>query len=334
MQSVELFRPKIEQELERIVNDAIEDEYSLLRSMLAYHLGWEGDGAGLRAQGKRIRPVMLLLCAMAAGGDWQPVLPAAAGVELLHNFSLIHDDVEDGGELRHGRPTVWVKWGVPQAINAGDLMFTLANVAILRLRTAFPAGKVLQAQELFQQTCVHLTEGQFLDMWYEAQGELPLTAYWSMVAGKTAALLACCAEMGSMLGGADEAEQKKFRNFGHLLGMAFQVQDDYLGIWGESDLMGKSTSSDLFTRKKTLPVLYGLQQKGRFAARWQAGRISEGDIPFLAQLLEEEGGREYAHTTSVDFTERALAALSEAVGDEPSGAALHQLASQLLGRRL
>ena len=185
--SIEVFRPRIEQELKSVVFELVDDEYSLLRSMLSYHLGWEGDGAGPRAQGKRIRPVMLLLCTTATGGDWQLALPAAAGVELLHNFSLIHDDVEDGGETRHGRQTVWVKWGVPQAINTGDLMFTLANLSVLRLRSSFPAEIVLASQELFQQTCIKLTQGQFLDMWYEAQDDLPLAAYWSMDDGKTAA---------------------------------------------------------------------------------------------------------------------------------------------------
>ncbi len=118
--------------------------------------------------------MLLLLSVVAAGGSWQQALPAAAGVELLHNFSLIHDDVEDNGDLRHGRPTVWVKWGVPQAINAGDLMFTISNQAILRLQQSYPAGVVLRAQELFQETCVKLTQGQYLDMWYEDLDDLPL----------------------------------------------------------------------------------------------------------------------------------------------------------------
>lgn len=328
----EMLRPQVEQELKDVVFASLPDEYALLRGMLSYHLGWEGEGSGRQAQGKRLRPVLLLLCTMAVGGEWESALPAAAGVELLHNFSLIHDDVQDQGEMRHGRPAVWVKWGVPQAINAGDLMFSISNLAVLRLRRAYPAETVLRAQELFQHTCVQLTQGQFLDMWHETQTVLPLDAYWSMVAGKTAALLACCTETGSLLGGAKEAQQKAFREFGHWLGMAFQVQDDLLGIWGEAEKIGKSTSSDLFTRKKTLPVLYGLSKNQGFARRWQAGDFKEEDIPELARLLEEDGAQEYVQTISIKLTRKALTALSDAVQDHPAGNALRQLAGQLLSR--
>ena len=267
-EAFEEFQPIIEKELIAVVQDSVSDAYPVLREMLSYHMGWTGEGAGPQTQGKRLRPVLLLLSVVAAGGDWQQALPAAAGVELLHNFSLIHDDVEDNGDLRHGRPTVWVKWGVPQAINAGDLMFTISNQAILNLRRSYSAEVVLRAQGLFQQTCVKLTQGQYLDMWYENMDNLALDAYWSMVAGKTAALLACCTEMGALLGGADMAVCDKYHQFGHLLGLAFQAQDDLLGIWGDVERIGKSTSSDLFTKKKTLPVIFGLQKNGEFAKQW------------------------------------------------------------------
>lgn len=334
VQAFEAFRPKIEGELKAVVQDSVSDSYPVLREMLSYHMGWEGEGAGPPIQGKRLRPMLLLLSVVAAGGSWQQALPAAAGVELLHNFSLIHDDVEDNGDLRHGRPTVWVKWGIPQAINAGDLMFTISNLAILRLQRSYPAEVVLRAQELFQQTCVKLTQGQYLDMWYENLNDLPLDAYWSMVAGKTAALLACCTEMGAVLGGADNAMYEKYHQFGHLLGLAFQVQDDLLGIWGDEEKIGKSTSSDLYTKKKTLPVIFGLQQNGKFAERWLSGDVKLEEVPEMADLLEKEGAREYTKQMAFDLTTKAQDALDEVLGGHQSGTALQQLTQMLIGRQV
>ena len=129
---MQAMQPAIETELQQLINQSIPSEYPELRAMLTYHMGWEGEGAGPEAQGKRIRPLLVLLCAEAAGGNWRSALPAAAAVELLHNFSLIHDDIQDNSPLRRNRPAVWVKWGAAQAINAGDVLFTLAFVSLQR----------------------------------------------------------------------------------------------------------------------------------------------------------------------------------------------------------
>jgi geranylgeranyl diphosphate synthase, type I len=139
---LQAMRPAVETELQQFINRTLPGEYPEIHQMMAYHLGWEGEGAGPEAQGKRIRPLLVLLAAEAAGGMWQKALPAAAAVELLHNFSLIHDDIQDNSPLRRNRPTVWVKWGTAQAINAGDVMFTLAFMAIQDLaRDAYLLSK-------------------------------------------------------------------------------------------------------------------------------------------------------------------------------------------------
>src|SRR4030067_283120 len=142
--------------------------------MVAYHLGWEGDGAGSDARGKRIRPLLVVLACAAAGGDWGKALPAAAAVELVHNFSLIHDDIQDNSPLRRGRTTVWKHWGIPQAINAGDAMLTLAHLSALRLANTISAEVAIQAATIFQQACLQLTKGQYLDLSYENRRPLSL----------------------------------------------------------------------------------------------------------------------------------------------------------------
>jgi geranylgeranyl diphosphate synthase, type I len=307
--------------------------YRPLRGMLAYHLGWEGPGSGPEAQGKRVRPLLLLLCAAAAGGDWKAALPAAAAVELLHNFSLIHDDIQDQSRLRRGRETVWVQWGVPQAINAGDLMFSLAQLAMLRLDAYHSPQVTLRAARIFQDTCIALTRGQYLDMSYETRQDLDLDDYWPMITGKTAALLAACAQLGGLIGDADPQSISAFRQYGEALGLAFQVQDDWLGIWGDSAVTGKSVDSDLVTGKKTLPVLYGLGQNGAFAARWRSGPITPAETGAIAALLIQEGAQEFTQAAADRLTRQATDALQTAVpASNPACQALTALTQKLLQR--
>jgi len=324
----------IEFELHQVVTRVDGDGLDELHYMLAYHLGWEGEGAGPAASGKRIRPLLVLLSAEAAGGAWQNALPAAAAVELVHNFSLIHDDIEDNSPLRRGRTTVWKKWGIAQAINSGDAMFTLGHLAILRLEETVSAAVALHAARILQETCLRLPQGQYMDISYEARGDLNLEAYWPMVGGKTAALLSACTELGALVAGAPATTRMAYRRFGHCLGLAFQAQDDLLGIWGDAALTGKSNESDLASGKKSLPVLYALGQNGDFARRWQAGPIQAGEVERLANILKEEGAYQYTQEAAGRLTQEALQALEEAKPTGEAGEALRALAHKLLGRKV
>lgn len=324
--------PAIEAELQLAARSGEQAEYHELYDMIAYHMGWEGEGAGPEARGKRIRPLLVTLTSAACGGNWWTALPAAAAVELIHNFSLIHDDIEDNSPMRRGRPTVWSKWGIPQAINVGDAMFTLAHLEMLRLgKTAEPVV-ALQAAVLLQETCLKLTQGQFLDISYEKRFDLSLEAYWLMVSGKTAALLAACTGLGALTAGVRFESLEHYQDFGRNLGLAFQAQDDLLGIWGDAELTGKSSESDLVTGKKTLPVVFGLEQKKDFAQRWSAGPITPDEVPSLARLLETEGAREYTQQAADHFTQKAQESLAAARPLDEAGAALRELADMLLSR--
>jgi geranylgeranyl diphosphate synthase, type I len=328
-QAIRQMRALVETGLKATVDLVSEAQYIDLRSMLAYHLGWEGAGSGVEAQGKRIRPLLTLLSAEAFGGDWQPALPAAVAVELLHNFSLIHDDIQDNSIARRGRPTVWVKWGVPQAINAGDLMFTLAYQALLKLE---PAEVAFKATQILSRACVRLTEGQYLDLSYETRQDLDLESYWLMITGKTAALLAACCQLGALAAGADVSKCQAMYDFGLALGKAFQAQDDWLGIWGDVALTGKSVESDLVSGKKTLPVVYALSLNQEFARRWHPGPKTAQEVSSLAALLAEEGARDYTQAESDRLIGEALQAL-QAAGCSPAGEQdLRNLARQLVHR--
>lgn len=325
--------PIIEAELVSAVAQANGPGLSELHSMLSYAMGWEGPGAGPETRGKRIRPLLVLLTTAAAGGEWRVSLPAAAAVELIHNFSLIHDDIEDQSTHRRGRPTIWKQWSIAHATNAGDALFALAHLELLRLAETLPYPRVIQAARLLNQTSLHLTQGQYLDLAYEQQLDLTEADYWPMIAGKTSALLAACTELGAIGACATDETRQAYRQFGVSLGLAFQVQDDTLGIWGDSALTGKSTDSDLVTGKKTLPVLYGLSKKRAFYQRWLRGAISPSEAPSIANLLAEEGAKEFCLHQVERLTNQALAAFTTAQPQGEAAAALVDLANLLLHRK-
>ncbi len=325
--------PAIENELQCQVARLNQPRTREFHEMLTYHMGWTGEGAGPEATGKRIRPLLVLLTAASAGSDWKTALPAAAAAELVHNFSLVHDDIEDNSDKRRGRETVWKKWGTPMGINAGDALFVLSNQAMLNLSGSYPAEDVLRAAQVLHDTCLDLTRGQYLDMSYQPRQNLAVEDYWPMISGKTAALLATCCHIGAILAGADSPTEDAYRSFGHYLGLAFQVQDDILGIWGNEAITGKSAASDLLEGKKSLPVLVGLSKKGRFAARWAQGPIQPDEVEELAEILATEGGYGYSHEIARQMTDLALTSLREADPQGEAGEALTQLAEKLLKRQ-
>jgi geranylgeranyl diphosphate synthase type I len=324
----------LEEELQYSIESQPEGELGQYYSMLAYHLGWEGEGAGPEARGKRIRPLLVLLTCSAAGGEWRNALPAAAAVELVHNFSLIHDDIQDNSPLRRGRETVWKRWGIAQAINAGDAMLTIAHLTLLRIKKTSSPELTLQAAFTLQQACLQLTMGQHLDLAFETREQLSIEAYWQMVGGKTAALLGACTELGAIAAACSDSRRKAFRDFGYHLGLAFQAQDDILGIWGDAALTGKSNESDLLAGKKSLPVIFGMQQNGPFSARWTSGPVQPNETAALARELDKEGARQFTQDSAAQMTSKALAALDQAKSEGEAGEALVELANRLLRRHV
>lgn len=327
-------RPAIEEYLLKVVDSQTLKEYPGLADMLMYHMGWKGAAAGIEAQGKRIRPLLVTLTCEAVGGDWQTALPAAAAVEILHNFSLIHDDIEDQGILRRGRRTLWKMWGVPLAINAGDTMFTLAFQALGNLQKTCGDQVVLQAYNILIDTNLKLTGGQHLDISNEQVDKINLVDYWKMISGKTAALLSACTRLGALVGGADGDLVEKFGRFGYNLGLSFQAKDDWLGLWGDEKSTGKSTKSDLLTKKKTLPVVYALEQNLEFAHRWQqAPAFTLDELPELTQLLADEGAQKYSEKMADQLMREALEALNS-TGCENNALDLLREMAMRLGNRI
>lgn len=322
----------IEAELRRQVARLQQSPTAPFHEMLAYHLGWTGEGAGPAAGGKRVRPLMLMLSCASCSDKWLRAAPAAAAVELIHNFSLVHDDIQDRSERRRGRLTVWAKWGEAMAINVGDALFALANRSMLDLQRSHPAAVVVQSSEILANSCDDLTRGQYLDMAYEGRADLSLDDYWTMIRGKTASLLAASCQLGALLGEADDNRREAFRAFGEHLGLAFQVQDDVLGIWGDEIVTGKSVSNDLTGGKNSLPVVWGLAKSADFARLWKKGPLQPDDAPGAKRLLEEAGALEFAREQARRLTGLAMGHLEAAGPQGGPGTALLELANALLKR--
>ena len=329
-------RQGVNAEMKAVLN-ATDETPDLFHGMMHYHMGWRDEQlqpADVHA-GKQIRPVICLLTCMAAGGDWQQAVPAAAAIELLHNFSLIHDDIEDASPTRRGRKTLWTIWGVEQAINAGDAMFALAHLALNRLvDRGVSAETAVRALRRFDETCVRLTQGQHADMDFETRDSVTVDDYLAMITGKTAVLLSLCTELGALIAGCDEETVHNYAQFGLNLGLAFQVIDDILGIWGDEAVIGKSASTDILTKKKTLPVLYGLSQNGALRKLYEQEKTDEQFVQKAINVLNKTGSRDYATERATYYSQTALQHLEEA---QPSGtafAALNQLSAMLLHRDL
>ena len=326
--------PAMNQEMKDVfqVNDSTP---TLFYGMMHYHMGWvDADMQPISIYaGKQIRPLMCMLACAAAGGDWQQAIPAAAAIEILHNFSLVHDDIEDDSATRRSRDTVWKIWGVPQAINAGDAMFAVAHLAMNRLiDRGVSADIVVQALRRFDETCVRLTQGQNADMDFETRDVVTTDEYIDMITGKTAVLVSLSMELGALIAGASPATVQNYAQFGLDLGLAFQVIDDILGIWGDEAKIGKSASTDITTKKKTLPVLYGLEQSPELQTLYATAEPNEAFIEQVVALLGENGADTYAKEKATSYSHSALQNIEGANPQGEAGQALYQLADMLLKR--
>src|SRR3954465_5117311 len=293
-------------------------------AMVGYHLGLDtNDGP----RGKRMRPLLGLLAYASIAGDHRPALPGAAAVELGHNFSLVHDDIEDGDRERRHRPTVWALHGVAQAINTGDMLFSLSRMALHRLTDlGFSDAKVLRLMRLCGQTCVALCEGQYIDIATSERDDLmSVELYFDMIGRKTAALIAASIEAGALLASDDDEVIARYRGFGWALGLAFQLNDDLLGIWGTEQKTGKE-ASDIARRKKTLPVIYAFEHAGpedreRLAALYGNGGPTDDDVGEIIEILERAGAPEFTRAEARRHRDEALAELDAAGVVDPEARA-------------
>lgn len=206
--------------------------------------------------GKRLRPVLVLMACDAVGGDINRAITPAIGLEMFHNFTLLHDDVMDKADIRRGKPTVHVKWDDNTAILSGDAMLTMATQLIAQA----PADVMPQVMDLYNRTAMEIYEGQQYDVDFETRGDVTVDEYIEMIRLKTSVLLGCACKMGALIGGADEATAQLFYKVGENLGLAFQLQDDMLDVWGDEATFGKAIGGDIMNNKKTFLLINAMQR--------------------------------------------------------------------------
>jgi geranylgeranyl diphosphate synthase type I len=297
-----------EGEMERVIEQAQDERTAELYRWIRFHLGLDSDAP----RGKRLRPLLGLLAYQSIAGEHQRALPGAAAVEMGHNFSLVHDDIQDNSPERRHRPALWTITGVAQAINTGDALFTLSRLALHRLLDlGFEPRKVLALMRLYDETCLALCEGQYLDI-AASEGATPMSVegYLDMIGRKTAALIAGSVQAGAMLATDDERVVEAYRSFGWALGMAFQINDDLLGIWGDEEDTGK-LASDLAEHKRTLPLLHALEHasttdRERLLALTGSAALTADEAKDARDLMERAGSRAFTRGRAAAWRDEAL----------------------------
>jgi geranylgeranyl diphosphate synthase, type I len=289
----------------------------ILWQIIDYQFGWdlEDDAQARRVSGKKIRPLLMALIAQAISGGYRHVLPAGAALEMIHNFTLIHDDVMDNSPERRHRPTVWTRWGKAQAINAGDGLFSLANLATTRLLEAgTPPAKVVQVSRVLAQACVWMCEGQILDIDFEERAQVSPDEYITMITNKSATLIEAAAKIGALLSTDDPAVVEAYGSFARNLGVAFQIRDDYLGVWGDQATTGKSATSDIREKKKSYPVLVTFaraapQDREQLQRLYAQDALTEADIEAVLAILGRVDAATHTDTIARQYYDTALDSL-------------------------
>ena len=315
------YRPWVESELSRSLPDADDTGLSVL---LRYHMGWvEQDGRSTDSaisQGKALRPILCLFACEALSDNIERAASAAAALELIHNFSLIHDDIQDQDDERRHRPTVWYLWGVSKALVAGNALQSVADLALLRTghRDAGPEAAlpeiVLEVSQLLTASYLEMIQGQCMDLDFESRTRITTEEYLEMIACKTGALFRCGLEIGALLATRDLSVVGAFSRFGNLLGRVFQIRDDYLGIWGNEATTGKPAGNDILRRKKSFPVVYALSQTSgpgldALLRIYQQDQLEEQDVERVLAVLEEVGAREQSQRLTEASADEALRTL-------------------------
>jgi geranylgeranyl diphosphate synthase type I len=308
----QLVEPSLREAVARLDDDT--------RLVASYHLGWcDPDGREITApSGKGIRPSLVLTAGQALGAAPEDLVPGAVAVELVHNFSLVHDDLMDRDAERHHRPTVWSVWGDAMAVLVGDALLSLAHDVLDRSDSPY----AVSASQALGRATRELIRGQVLDVAFESRDDVTLAECLDMAAGKTGALMAVSAELGAVLAGAPAPTAAALRRYGEQVGLAFQLVDDLLGIWGWPERTGKPVFSDLRSRKKTMPVVWATHHggdPGRELAHWLAGSVEPDELALrhAADLVDRAGGRAWAQREARARTERAVVAL-DGLGLDPA----------------
>jgi geranylgeranyl diphosphate synthase type I len=282
---------------------------SPIAAQVRWHFGI-GSSDGCR-RGKRLRPRLLLQIAMDEGATFEQALDAALAVEYLHNYSLVHDDIEDGDELRHDRQSVWARFGLSHGINVGDSLGAVTYLTLLRNSGNLPAERVNAMAAVLHRANLAMCAGQGFDIAFESASHVGIDEYLAMIDGKTAVLFGAACELGAICAGADEYRAVAYREFGRSYGRAFQIRDDVLGTWGSVAETGKPRAGDIARRKWSYPIVWALggvasDQRSAIAGHYSSSSpLAPADIDAIVDALDALGARRAAIDACEEQIERA-----------------------------
>lgn len=318
------------------MSETLSNGDSPLDEMLRFALGWTEEGMPTLA--KCLRPTLCLLTCDSLGGDIEQAMPVAVAIELVHNFSLIHDDIEDGDELRHSRPTLWSQYGRAPAVLAGAALWTRAyEILNSSHERGLSAERILAARRVLNDACRAMIEGQHQDLTYELRTDVTLDEYLEMIGRKSAALLGASLQLGALVAGADEEESLRFAVFGREIGLAFQIRDDILGIWGEGSATGKPVGADIARKKKSLPIVHAFQQvvgpdRELLLSVYAKPEVDDDDVYNVLDILRRWNCRYFAQGLAEDYRSRAMDAMARTAIEPEARRGFDDITSFILER--
>ncbi|MQF82800.1 polyprenyl synthetase family protein [SAR202 cluster bacterium AD-802-E10_MRT_200m] len=323
------------------LRDALTQGNSDLLRMLHYHMGWVNrEGLPTKGiSGKGLRPALCLFTCHAVGGSLIQAMPAAVALELIHNFSLIHDDIQDGDRERHSRETLWAVWGQGKALIAGNAMRTIADLSLLRFeQDVINVEKNVGALVILTGRYLEMIEGQYLDLSFESRLDVLPEEYLGMIGKKTAALLEASMHIGAYCATDNPDQLGALRRCGYNLGLAFQIRDDYLGVWGDETTIGKPVGTDVARKKKSLPISYTFNTakstpRIRLEKLYHQERLSPDSVAEVLDIMEDLGAKEYTQKLAEEQRVMAINWAKKANLPEWAQKELEDLADFIVNRR-
>ena len=265
--------------ISRSLRDSLSQQHSDVYDMLRYYMGWvDENGRPHEAmEGKALRPTLCLFACEAVGGALEMAMPSAVALEFIHNFSLIHDDIQDRDEIRHNRKTLWAVWGDPKALVAGNVLRVVADECLHQLLdSGLDYDRALAAGMLLTEAYLEMIEGQYLDLQFEGRHDISMSDYLNMISRKTGALIRCSLNLGAVVGAQEQGVGDAFKESGRAMGYVFQIIDDVLGVWGDEETTGKPVGADIRRKKNSYPVVYTM------------GRANDKDQKMLNEIYEKD----------------------------------------------